>query len=122
MCYNLIRNNQKGEKIDPEVLKRRGYKFDVLRKICILSISKNIPESFCLKNAVYVESDKIEGFHKKVKDYKETIADIEHLINTGMFHIAAEKHARVLFDPNFCELPSLAVRRRVYFQWDDFAK
>lgn len=100
----------------------RGYKFDVLRKICILSINKDIPESFCLKNAVYVESDKIEGFHKKVKDYKETVADIERLVDTGMFHIAEAKQARVLFDPNFCEMPSLAARRRIEFQGDDFTK
>lgn len=72
--------------------------------------------------AVYVESDKIEGFHKKVKDYKETVADIERLVDTGMFHIAEAKQARVLFDPNFCEMPSLAARRRIEFQGDDFTK
>lgn len=71
---------------------------------------------------MYVESDKIEGFHKKVKDYKETVADIERLLDTGMFHIAEAKQARVLFDPNFCEAPSFAVRRRIYFQLDDFTK
>lgn len=100
----------------------RGYKFDVLRKICILSINKGIPEVFCLKDAVYVESDKIESFHKKVKDYNDTIADIERLLQTGMFHTAETKHDRVLFDPRYCKMPSLAVRRRVAFWMDDFTK
>lgn len=100
----------------------RGYKFDVLRSICILSINRGLPESFCLKNATYVESGKIRTFQKKCSDYKEAIADIQKLLDSGMLEIANQKQPRVLWDQRFCETPNLAIRRRVWFIPDDFTK
>ena len=63
-----------------------------------------------------------ESFRKKVKDYNDTISDIERLLQTGMFHTVEAKHARVLFDPRYCKMPSLAVCRRISFWMDDFTK
>lgn len=108
---NLIKKTEKAG---------RGYKFDVLRERCILSINKAKPSDFKYKDAVYIKSQNKESFDRKLSDFNAIIANMKKLLDDGMFGIAENKQPTVLFDPKFCELPSLAIRRRVYFKLDDF--
>lgn len=100
----------------------RGYKFDRLREICILSINRGIPEPFSVKDAIYVDSDKIGSFNQKCSDYKKVIADMQKLLDDKMLEIADQKKPLVPYDPRFCGEINMAIRRRIFITPDDFTK
>lgn len=98
----------------------RGYRFDVLRERCILALNREKPKKFKHKDEVYVDDE--DAFYKKVADYDAVIADMNKLLDSGMFRLAEAKEASAEFDPRFCEPPSLAIRRRVAFVPTDFTE
>ncbi len=54
----------------------RGYKFDVLRDRCILSINKPAPDKFDFKKAIYVNKNKARDTSSYVRRRKQSLYDI----------------------------------------------
>lgn len=99
----------------------RGYKFPRLRELCILSINRNLDKPIDAKEAIFVDSNTIGSFDKKVADFNKTIDEIKSLIESGH---NVTSHKKVKFDPRFCDLSSvpIPVRRRVPIVTEDFTK
>lgn len=100
----------------------RGYKFDVLRERCILSINRAKPSDFKHKDAVYIKSKNEESYKRKVAEYNKAINNMQKLIDDGMYQIANMKCPTVLFDPKFVEFPPDPIKRRIFWVRDDFDK
>lgn len=97
----------------------RGYKFDRLRELCILSINRNLDKPIDEKEAIFVDSGTIDSFDKKVADFNKTIDEIKSLLNSG-HDITSTKWVKC--DERFCNLEAIptSIRRRVAFFMDDF--
>jgi transposase len=110
---NLIKKTEKAG---------RGYKFEVLRERCILSINKAKTADFKYKNTVYVKAKNEEAFRNKIADYEAVIANMKKLLDDGMLSLAEAKNPTAVFDGRFCKAPALAVARRVSFVHADFTE
>ncbi len=62
----------------------RGYKFDVLRDRCMLSINKSKPDKFDFKKAVYVARNKNRDTSSYVRDRKQSLYKIASQISQGV--------------------------------------
>jgi len=100
----------------------RGYKFDVLRDRCMLSINNPAPDKFSHKDALYFKDDEAATYRKKLERYKKLVAQMEERAMQNKGLIGNSPNNPVLIEI-YDKLPSLsALRRNVFKVADDVKK
>lgn len=95
----------------------RGYKFDVLRDRCILSINNPPPEKFDHKKSVYVKQDDELIYRKKLEFYKEHMVKAEILAKSDL-SLPGNSEDNPFVVEIYDKAPSAEVLRRNYFKVD----
>jgi transposase len=95
----------------------RGYKFDVLRDRCILSINAPAPDKFNYKKAVYLKRGEEAMYRKKLEFYRKLRAQMEELAKSDLGLPENSPDNPVAIEVND-KLPNYAALRRNYFSID----
>jgi hypothetical protein len=96
----------------------RGYKFDVLRDRCMLSINNPAPSKFSYKKALYFKNDEAAAYRKKLERYKQLFAQMEERVKSNKGLIGNSPSNPVLIEI-YDKLPSYAALRRNWFKVAD---